>query len=259
MSIQASQISEQDTDRILGVLLSEIQSLGMTNAQSLVAAAGIIVSAQHWQLFRAHVNTAFRRMPLDDRLIVLGIIGDGLSGSERVQDLLAKHGFEFVDGTFVPTAILDQRESRYLPPSSASELAKATNRLVNGDETGAITSACGAVDILMQQLYAMPKLSSLGNPGNASFSTKVNTAASRLEVFEELETDFTTLGMKHDDAASIVTEMRKATNHAAQMLQVLRRCMGDVHGSKPAMRRAAYDAIKWASAICALFDRRQGS
>jgi hypothetical protein len=61
--------------------------------------------------------------------------------------------------------------------------------------------------------------------------------------------------MNSDDVSSVVTEMRKATNHAAQMLQALRRSMGDVHGSKPALRRTAYDAIKWASAICAQDDR----
>jgi hypothetical protein len=68
-------------------------------------------------------------------VIVLRILGDRLSDNERVKALLAQHGFEYVDGAFVPTAILDQREARYLPPSSASELAKAMKRLVDGDET----------------------------------------------------------------------------------------------------------------------------
>jgi hypothetical protein len=167
---------------------------------------------------------------------------------------LGQHGFEFVDGTFVPAAILDQREARYLPSSSASELAKAVKRLVEGDETGAITSACGAVDTLMQQLYTHPALSSLGKSGDFSFSAKVNTAASRLGIFEKMESELSSLGMKNDDVTSVIAEMKKATNNAAQLLQVLRRSMGDVHGSKPALRRTAYDAIKWASAICGLFE-----
>jgi len=62
------------------------------------------------------------------------------------------------------------------------------------------------------------------------------------------------LGMKGDDVTSMVGHMQKATNHAAQMLQILRRSMGDAHGSKPALCRTAYDAIKWASGICALFE-----
>jgi hypothetical protein len=65
------------------------------------------------------------------------------------------------------------------------------------------------------------------------------------------------LGVKGDDINSVVMEMQKATNHAAQMLQTLRRSMGDVHGSKPALRRTAYDTVKWASAICGLFEGHQ--
>jgi hypothetical protein len=44
--------------------------------------------------------------------------------------------------------------------------------------------------------------------------------------------------------------MRETTKHAAEALQVIRRTIGDVHGTKPAYSRIAYDSIKWASAIC---------
>jgi hypothetical protein len=230
MSVQASPFSVEDTNRILGVMLSEIQSLRMTDAQQAVAAAGIIVTAQYWHPFRTQVNDAFQQMTVDDRLIALRILGGHLSGNERVRTLLAQHGFEYVDGTFVPTAILDQREARYLPPSSAAELAKAMKRLVDGDETGAITSACGAVDTLMQRVYAT---AGLGEPGNASFSTKVNTAASRLGIFDDMASEFLAIGMKSDDVSSIVTHMQKATNHAAQMLQILRRSMGEARQAFP--------------------------
>jgi len=69
-----------------------------------------------------------------------------------------------------------------------------------------------------------------------------------------MRSELTSLGMKGTDADTIITEMRKATNHGAQMLQTLRSTMGDVHGSKPTLQRAAYDSIKWASAICGLFE-----
>ena len=249
-----SMLSDEDANRILGVMLSEIQSLGMTEAQRLAAAAGINVAAEYWLPFRAAVDAAFRRMTPEERMIGLRILGDGLSDNERVKTLLAHHGFEYVESTFVPTAILDQREARYLPKSSASELAKAMKRLIDGDESGAITSACGAVDALMQDLYTRPALSSIESPGHFSFSARVNTAAAHLAIFEETATELLALGMNADDVKSVVVDMRKATNHAAQMLQTLRRSMGDVHGSKPALRRTAYDCIKWASAICALFE-----
>jgi len=68
-----------------------------------------------------------------------------------------------------------------------------------------------------------------------------------------MEEEFSEIGMNDEDSSKIVKEMKDATNHAAQALQLLRRIMGDTHGTKPALRRTAYDSIKWASAICGLF------
>lgn len=75
-------------------------------------------------------------------------------------------------------------------------------------------------------------------------------------MFDDIKADLVGLGVPGADAAKITEEWQKATNHAATMLQTLRSKMGDVHGTKSTLRRAAYDAVKWASAICGLLDRR---
>lgn len=251
-----SALTEEDVGRLFGVLLSELRTLSLTNARAAVAAAGITgVNApkQYWDPFLTGVESAFSQLRPEARFAAVQILANQFSSSENVRKLFALHGYQYVDGTFVPTAQLDQREARYLPPTSASELAKATKRLVDGDETGAITSACGAVDSLMQELYSKH---GLGDPAQVAFAAKVNTAAQRLSIFDQMKNEFIALGMTEANAESLVNDMRKGTNHAAQMLQTLRRTMGDVHGSKPALRRTAYDAIKWASAICGLFEGR---
>jgi hypothetical protein len=247
---------EEDVGRLFGALLSELRTLSLTKARTAVAAAGITginAPTQYWDPFLAGVERVFYQLEPEARLTALRILASRFADSETVRELFAQHGYEYLDGTFVPTAILDQRESRYLPKSSASELAKAMKRLVDGDETGAITAACGGIDTLMAQLY---DTHGLGNSANVAFAAKVNTAAQRLLIFETIRDELISLGTKTTDADGIVTEMGKATNNAAQMLQILRRTMGDVHGSKPALRRTAYDAIKWASAICGLFEGR---
>ena len=249
-------LSEEEIGRLFGVLLAELHTLSLTKARTVVAAAGITgvnAPAQYWDPFLTGVEQAFYRLESGSRLTALHILADQFSDSERVCSLFAQHGYEYVDGTYVPVALLDQREARYLPLSSATELAKAMKRLVDGDETGAITAACGAVDTLMQELY---KTHGLGEPAHVAFAAKINTAAQQLGIFKEMKAEFTDLGMSISDAETIVVEMKKATNHAAQMLQALRRTMGDVHGSKPALRRTAYDAVKWASAISGLFEGR---
>jgi hypothetical protein len=246
-------LSQEEVGRIFGVLLAELRTLSLTNARSAVASAGITgvnVSSQYWDPFLAGVERAFGELSGEGQFAAIRILADGFASSSQVRDLLAKHGYQYVDGTFVPIGLIDQREALYLPPSSAGELAKAMKRLIDGDDTGAITAACGAVDTLMQEIYSAQ---GLGDPGKVAFAAKVNTAIQELGIFQSLEVDLTTLGMKKDDAVALVADLRKATNHAAQMLQTMRRTMGDVHGSKPAFRRAAYDSIKWASAICGLF------
>ena len=126
------------------------------------------------------------------------------------------------------------------------------SRLIDGDYSGAITSACGAIDLVTQAVY---ENHGLGGPGAASFQTKVNTSLKQLHVFNGMRMEFVSIGMKPEDASAVVDQMKKASNHAAQALQVLRRAMGDTHGSKPALRQTAYDAVKWSSAICGLLQR----
>jgi hypothetical protein len=249
-------LSETDIGRLFGVLIAELRTLSLPNARAAVAASGITgikAPKQYWDPFLAGVDTAFNQLEPEARLAALRILASRFAESERVRSLFAQHGYEYVDGTFVPTAFLDRREAQYLPPSSASELAKAMKRLVKGDESGAITKACGAVDTLMQQLYTAH---GLGDHAKVPFAAKVNTAAQRLRIFENMRDELTSAGMKDADADAVMSNIEKATNHAAQMLQTLRRTMGDVHGSKPALRRTAYDAIKWSSAICGLFEGR---
>jgi hypothetical protein len=247
-------LSEEEVGRLFGVLLAELKTLSLTKARTVVATAGITgINApdQYWDPFLAGVDRAFWKLDPESRLAALRVLADRFSDSDRVRHLFAQHGYEYVDGTVVPVALLDQREALYLPASSASELAKAMKRLVDGDETGAITAACGAVDTLMRELYSAH---GLGDPAKESFAAKVNTAAKNLSVFVVMKDELVDLGIGATDAENIAADTQKATNHAAQMLQTLRRTMGDVHGSKPALRRAAYDAIKWASAICGLFE-----
>ena len=266
--IQIPRLTDNEIRRLYGALRSELNHLSVQNIRNTVAAAGIDVTRiPSTSEARSGLGSRAEVMPTIDKLFgelyrdaqetVLCIIAERLIGkslqlAESVQTILGKHGYQFIDGSFVPISVLDERESKFLPTSSATEIARATSRLVEGDYSGAITSACGAVDIVMQQIY---KKHNLGEAGRVSFQAKVNTVAKELGIFETMEREFREAGMLDKDASELLKEMKSTTNHAAQALQILRRVMGDTHGSKPAFRHTAYDTIKWASAICSLFDR----
>lgn len=248
--------SENDLNRLFGVLLASLHGgMSLTNARIAVAKAGIVgvnTGGQYWDPFLRAVDLEYHQLDQRQKEQTLRALADQFA-DDRVREDMAKLGYDFVGGAFVPVEQYDRREPEFVPPSSASELAKAMKRLSEGDDSGAITAACGAVDVLTGSIYIRD---GLGDLGKTSFAAKVGTVACRLNVFGELRTDLIGLGVSEADAAKITEEWQKATNHAATMLQTLRSKMGDVHGTKSALRRAAYDAVKWASAICGLLDTR---
>jgi hypothetical protein len=262
-------LSPEEITRLYGALRSELNTLSVEDIRNTVAAAGIDVSripakaeARSGLGSRAEVMPAvdrlFGELSPEAKLTALQILAERLVSKKpdlaaSVQAILGRHGYQFISGSFVPVGLLDIRESGFLPQTAASELARATARLMDVDESGAITAACGAVDLATQAIYGKHNL---GDPGKVSFQAKVNTVLKTLNVFEEMHAEFVALRMSSKDADELVEHFRSATNHAAQLLQVLRRTMGDVHGSRPALRRTAYDAIKWSSAICALLEGR---
>ena len=258
----------EDRTRLYGALRSELKELSVQNIRNTVAAAGFDVSQITAKAeARSGLGSRAEVMPAVDRLFgqmsesaqetALRILAERLTEHNpdlriSTQDILGRHGYQFIDGNFISVHELDAREARFLPQTAATELGRAMSRLIDGDYSGAITSACGAVELVTLAIYMNHNL---GNPGNTSFQAKVNTAFKRLDVFEEMSDEFVSIGMDPEKASAVVEQMKKASNHAAHALQVLRHAMGDAHGSKPALRQTAYDAVKWSSAICGLFQR----
>ena len=257
--------TDEDIAHLYGALRSELNNLPVQDIRNTVAAAGFDVTqiparseARSGSGSRAevmpNVDRLFREMSSKSKVTALRILAERLLGrntqlAESVQHILGQHGFQFLDSTFVPVDMLDTREARYLLPSSASELAHAMARLVNGEFSGAITAACGAIDLITQFIY---RRDSLGNPEQVAFAAKVGTVFKHLNLFCKMRREFEEVGVSPQDASRITENIPKATTHAAEVLQTLRRSLGDVHGSKPATYKTAYDAIKWASAICGL-------
>ena len=237
---------EDGTRTIYAAVRSELNNLSIPNIRNTAAAAGIDVtripsrSEQEGGMgSRAEVLPAidrlFGEMSLDQQITAIRILAERLMGTgeqaARVIELLSKHGFVFTNGTFVPTGLLDDRERKFLPEKAATEVSKAMSRLVDGDETGAITAACGAVDLITYEIY---RRDGIGNESSDSFTARVNTCINHFHIYDDLRQEYMIVGMSEDDAKNLVRNIRKATTHAAEALQRLRTTMGDVHGSKPA-------------------------
>jgi hypothetical protein len=247
-------LTEDDATRIGNIILGVLcNKLSIPQIRLAVARAGLDAGRIPGFDSRAAVVPAvynlFREMMVWEKLTALPILAESVAG-EEITRLLRRHGFQFVDGEFIPVAMLDERELKYLPASSAEQISKAFERLLDGDENGAVTSACGAVDTATIAIY---EKYGLGQPPD-SFQAKVNTVLKKLDIYQEMKGDLTEVGIQPNDSEQIASELAEATKHAANALQLIRRLLGDVHGKKPSYTRLTYDAIKWASAICGLLE-----
>lgn len=245
----------EDQVRTLGnAILAELtHQLSIPRIRQAVGRAGFDAARIPSEDRRAAVVPAVQRlfgeMDYAQQLRAMSILTRELP-EDSASAVLRPHGYQFVGGQIVPLALADATEFQFLPASSAEQIRSAFERLNHGDEDGAISAACGAVDTVTLAVYEKYGLGQAPN----SFQAKVNTVMDALKIYEEIEADLLQLNVRPETAKEIVTELHEATKHAANALQVIRRALGDVHGSKPAYRRVTYDAIKWASAICGLLE-----
>jgi hypothetical protein len=242
-------------------LVGKLMELGLQQKTRIAVRAGMDLSeispedAQRNVPVNNAIMRAFGNLDSESQRRAQAILADAIAAEsdehrEDMKRLVHQHGYEYINGSFVPVGLIDEREAPFLPPPALTDLTKAISRLANNDESGAITAACGAVDATTTALY---EKHSLGEP-SASFQAKVNTILNRLRVFEKLEQDLIEIGITSSDAHKIADEIQEATKHAVEALQVIRRTNGDVHGTKPTYTRVVYDTIKWSSAVCGLLE-----
>jgi hypothetical protein len=250
-------ISESDLDRVFAAPTSQVQEhFPITRAAQTLRAAGFpLGNDQYWQPLWGQVNQQFAGLSFEGKDRAIRILGQQLTTDgnahtrETVEQLLRSHGFQFVDGAFVPIEFFDPREKRFMPVSSLSDASRALGRLVGGDLDGALAAVCGSVDAAASRIYSQH---SLGDPGKVSFQQRAMTAIDAAGSLEALKTQLVELGWTEDEAKLLCHNLKGSLNQAAYVMQSLRSKMSDVHGSKPVLEAAVFDALKLASVLVSL-------
>lgn len=242
---------------VYGAMRDMLYKLPVKDLRSIAGAAGFDITQftpkpERPPIF-GEMDRQFGSWPVNKQATALSVMAIRVCTGDpekidRLRKSLLPLGIDYVGGAFVPIGLFDARDAAFVAPDAVGDLSKASSRLADGDYSGAISAACGAVDTVTQRLYDE---NNLGQPPN-SFQAKVNTAAEKLGLWGNLRSGYEAGGMSSEDAITLVKHFQEATNHAAQALQILRRAQGDVHGSKGTTIHAAFQAIKWASALCAL-------
>ncbi len=165
---------------------------------------------------------------------------------EKLEGHLGRLGLGIAGNAVVPLKIFDVSELAELPVESRDDMVKAAQRLRDGDLSGALSAACGAVDATTSAVY---ESLDLGDSGKASFQEKCKRALEAKEAFMKLEQELRSLGWEDSDIAKFKNNFEGALNHAAYVMQTLRSRMGDVHGTKPVIKTLVFDSLKWAELI----------
>jgi hypothetical protein len=171
---------------------------------------------------------------------------------DELDHVLSRVGWKFAQGNLVPVELFDSSELQQLPPESHKDLIKAAVRLRDGDLSGALSSACSAVDSATNSIYLMH---SLGEPGDASFQEKVKKSLEASKVTSKLEGELGLLSWDAEKIKIFRNNLMGALNQAANVMQVLRSNMGDVHGTKPVLAALVYDSLKWSALLLRLLSK----
>lgn len=161
---------------------------------------------------------------------------------DEFQRILARVGWRFFDKNILPIEIFDIAELSDIPQAAHEDIKKAAIRLRDGDLSGALSSACGALDSVTSYIY---QELSLGDPNMVSFQQRIKVSLNSIDLSKELYSELQSLGWVDSDITSLSKNLEGSLNQAAFVMQKLRSDMGDVHGTKPVISALVYDSIKW--------------
>jgi len=165
---------------------------------------------------------------------------------ESLDENLSRLGWSLYDNAVIPISIFDASTLGELPSESQADLTKAAQRLRDGDLSGAISSACGALDAVTTETYAS---AGLGDPTDASFQERCKRSLVARGVLPKLEQQLRGLGWNDSDIGMFRKNFEGAMNQGAYVMQTLRSRMGDVHGTKPILKSLVFNGLKWAELI----------
>jgi len=162
---------------------------------------------------------------------------------ESLEDNLSRLGWALSGNSVIPIRIFDASILPELPFESQNDLTKAAQRFRDGDLSGAISSACGALDAATSAIYSS---AGLGDPTKTSFQERCKRSLEARGVIPKMEQQMRELGWNEQEITPFRKNFEGAMNQGAYVMQTLRSNMGDVHGTKPILKPLVFACLKWA-------------
>ena len=182
-------------------------------------------------------------------IVVEEMLARNNSIEEQLEKYLSGLGWQVIDNSVIPIDILDRKELEELDESCKKDLIKSAMRFRDGDLSGALSSACGAVDSITNKIY---NEKNLGDAEKASFQERCKVALNAVGIFKNVKNDLKDINWVESRISLFNKNFEGALNQAAYVMQSLRANMSDVHGTKPVLKPLVFDSIKWAQIIIRL-------
>lgn len=168
---------------------------------------------------------------------------------KQLEEYLNRLGWQLIDNSIVPVGILDKKDLEEMEDASKTDLLKAAVRFRDGDLSGALLAACGAIQSVVGKIYQSENLPAFNK---ASFQESCNKALKAIGIFDAVERDLKKLGWEDSKIKFLLGNLKSSLNGAAHIMQSLRSNMSDAHGSKPVLKPLVFDSIKWSEIIIRL-------
>jgi hypothetical protein len=189
-------------------------------------------------------------------IVVEEMMGRNPSVENELEAYLARLGWQVIDNKVLPISILDRNDIDELDDTVREDLVKASQRYRDGDLSGALSAACGAVDSLTVKIYEDYEL---GDAAKASFQERCKVSLNKVGVFDAVKRELSEIDWKESGVVPFGKNFEGALNQAAFIMQTLRANMADVHGTKPVFKPLVFDSIKWAQIIVRLLSGQYGA
>ena len=204
------------------------------------------------------IDKGLSLLSVDDKKHLLNILIEEIvqrnpALAEELERYLERLGWQIIDGNVIPIEILDKLDLAELPHQAREDLIKATSRFRDGDLSGALSSACAAVDSVTAEIYTRLNL---GDVGQTSFQERCKVAIKHTGVFKKIPGELRLLGWGEQHVKTLSSNFEGALNRAANVMQMLRSKMSDVHGTKPVLRPMVFNSIKWAEVLIRVMSDR---
>jgi len=177
---------------------------------------------------------------------------------EQIRETLQYHlnrlSWQLIDNKLLSTDILDSSELEELDPAARDDLIKAATKFRDGDLSGAISSACAAVDSVTERVYQDKKLGEASK--SQSFKERCDKSLKAVRVLEAIDSQLSDIQWIETDITQFKENLKKTVSQAAFVMQTLRSNMSDVHGTKPVIKPLVFDSIKWAQVIVRLLSEK---